>query len=95
MDEIMNKDFPDWWNPTFTGGTCDWTCSGGTALDVTSTTASDTTSILNFVGPSTWSVLVNLDEWPKGVSDQSFEKKYTPKWHILQGYKNQMKSMWD
>ena len=39
--------------------------------------------------------LNNYSVWPKGVSDASFEKKYTPKWHILQGYKNQMKSMWD
>jgi len=55
----------------------------------------DSTSALSYTTNTTWNFLNNYSEWPKGISDSSFEKKYTPKWHILLGYKNQMDSMWD
>lgn len=51
--------------------------------------------ILSLTQNTTWDYLNNYSVWPKGVSDESFEKKYTPKWHIILGYKNQMNTMWD
>jgi len=56
-----------------------------TAQDVNAFTLTSNTS---------WN-LNDYSKWPKGVSDASFEKKYTPKWHIMLGYKNQMNTMWD
>jgi len=60
-----------------------------------STTATDGSCTLNFTTNTTWSFLDDYSEWPKGISDPSIEFKYTPKWHILQGFKNQIKHMWD
>jgi hypothetical protein len=51
--------------------------------------------VLNFTTNSSWSFINDYYEWPKGVANYSFEKKYTPKWHITKGYKNQIGSMWD
>ena len=65
-------------------------------IDSTSTIyTTDNISTLAFTVNTTWDFLNNYYEWPKGVPDYSFEKKYTPKWHIKEGYKNQMKIMWD
>jgi len=50
--------------------------------------------ILSLTSNTSWN-LNNFSVWPKGVSDYSTEKKYKPKWHITQGYKNQMGSMWN
>ncbi len=95
MNEGPNDPFGFYNN--FTSPTIDVT--GGSTIwipsQVDTTSAADTTSILNLTVNTTWNYLNNYSEWPKGVSDASFEKKYTPKWHILQGYKNQIDTMWD
>lgn len=80
MDEITNSNSTRWMDL----GPIDYT---------TSTT--DGTCILNFTTNSTWSFIDNYSVWPKGISDPSMESKITPKWHILQGFKNQIKHMWD
>ena len=85
MDEIMNNDTSGWSdinNISFTSGTA-------------SNIMTYDTSALTFTTNTTWDFLNNYNKWPKGVSDASFEKKYTPKWHIALGYKNQIKTMWD
>ncbi len=88
MDEIMNSDTSGWGdigNTTFTSGT-----DSNPMIYAT-----NTTSALAFTTNTTWDFLNNYYTWPKGVSDYSIEKKYTPKWHIKLGYKNQIKTMWD
>ncbi len=103
MDETMNNDTSGWWElgrhflstdstSSIDGKIYNWVSdtypeflTTSTALDVNAFTLTSNTS---------WN-LNDYSQWPKGVSDASFEKKYTPKWHILQGYKNQMESMWD
>jgi len=72
--------------------TSGWTNLTGTTF---TTGTTDCGNILSYTTNTTWNFLNNYDVWPKGISDSSFEKKYTPKWHILLGYKNQMKSMWN
>lgn len=93
MDEIMNDDtmnrIPFIWTSTDSGGV---TVAAGDSM--TYTTGNYDGSILSFTPNTSWN-LNDYSEWPKGVSDASFEKKYTPKWHILLGYKNQIESMWD
>jgi len=71
--------------------------SGWVELGRTSFTSStvDTGSILSFTTNTSWDFLNNYDKWPKGVIDYFFEKKYTPKWHIMLGYKNQIDTMWN
>ena len=71
--------------------------SGWTNVDGVTFTSGTTScdNILSFTTNTTWDFLNNYYTWPKGISDASFEKKYTPKWHILHGYKNQIKTMWD
>lgn len=81
MDEITNS------------GSTRWMDMGSTAFTTTATTTD--TNCLNLTFNTTWSFLDNYYEWPKGVSDPSVEKKYTPKWHILLGFKNQIKTMWN
>ncbi len=71
---------------------------GTTASDnITFTTSSDTYSgnILSLTANTTWNFYNNYKVWPKGVQDPSTESKYTPKWHILLGYKSQMSRMWE
>lgn len=70
-----------------------WVELGGTSL-ITNSTAT-TGSILSYTTNTSWDFLNNYDKWPKGVIDYTFEKKYTPKWHILLGYKNQINAMWN
>ena len=98
MDEITNN--PDnyttggtWWDTTATTSTGAFNFT----IDDSSQSYSPTYagSILNFTTNTTWSHLNNFEEWPKGVSDASFEKKYKPKWHIKEGYTYQLKHMWD
>ena len=36
----------------------------------------------------------DISEYPKGIIWDEFEPMYYPKWHILRGYKEQMKKMW-
>ena len=33
-------------------------------------------------------------EYPKGIFWIKFEPTYYPKWHVLKGYKEQIKKMW-
>lgn len=80
MDEIMNS------------GSTRWMDLGPYNY---STTATDSTCTLNFTTNTTWSFLDNYYEWPKGVSDPSMEFKYMPKWHVLRGFKEQFKTMWN
>jgi len=68
-----------------------WIELGRTTL--TSSTTGNS-NILNFTVNTSWD-FINYEKWPKGVLDYSFEKKYTPKWHIILGYKNQIETMWD
>ncbi len=84
----MNRE-PFIWTSTDSMGV---TVAVGDSL--TYTTDGTTGNILSFTSNTSWN-LNDYSVWPKGVSDASFEKKYTPKWHILQGYKNQMDTMWD
>ena len=84
----MNSDTSGWGDIgriTFTSGT------DSSAM----TYNMDSTSALTFTTNTTWDFLNNYYKWPKGISDASFEKKYTPKWHIKLGYTNQIKTMWD
>jgi len=89
MDEITNR-FPFFWTSTDSAGV---TVSAGDSM--TYTTDNYNGSILSLTSNTTWDYLNNFSKWPKGVSDESFEKKYMPKWHIKLGYKNQIKTMWD
>ena len=58
--------------------------------DVTTTTSSTNTYDLTTDGAATWFPYYNESTWlPYDETD------YIPKWHIAQGYKNQIKSMWD
>ena len=88
----MNNDDP-FWSPTSTIDSFNFAVPTPSQLDFTYTFG--TMNNLFFTTNTTWSFLNNYYEWPKGVSDQSFEKKYTPKWHTILGYKAQMKIMWD
>ena len=62
----------------------------------TATTSTDSTcgDVLSFTG-NIRNFFNNYDVWPKGIQDPSIEFKYIPKWHIIQGYKNQIIKMWD
>ena len=84
-DGTYDGQFPTWWN--------------GTASDnVTFTTSTDGSysgKILSLTANTTWNNYNNYKMWPRGVQDPSTEFKYIPKWHILLGYKNQLKTMWD
>ena len=88
MDGTTNR-IPFIWSSTDSMG---MTVDVGDSL--TYTTDGTTGNILSFTSNTLWN-LNDYSKWPKGVSDESFEKKYTPKWHILLGYTNQIKSMWD
>jgi len=59
------------------------------------TNGTDSNTGCSFTFPTDFSLSNDYYEWPKGISNYSTEKKYKPKWHITQGYKNQMNSMWD
>ncbi len=93
MDETMNDGttnrIPFFWTSTDSAGV---TIAAGDSM--TYTTDNYNGAILSLTSNTSWN-LNNYSQWPKGVSDASFEKKYTPKWHILQGYKNQIDTMWD
>ena len=86
----------------FDGGTngnytwCNTTAT--TSDDITFTASTDGSysgNILSLTANTTWSNYNNYEIWPKGIQDPSTEFKYTPKWHILLGYENQMNTMWD
>ncbi len=96
-DGTYDSSFPIWW-------------SGTDTIDTTTATTSDTITftayadgsnisysgnILSLTSNTTWNSYKNYDMWPKGVQDPSTEFKYSPKWHILLGYKYQMLLMWD
>ena len=59
--------------------------------DVTTTTGSTNTYNLTTDGTSS----VWFPYYQESIWLPYEEEKYTPKWHIAQGYKNQIKSMWD
>ncbi len=82
----MNNDTGGW---TETGRTTFTSTDGASLVNFTT----DGTSTLNFTVNTLWN-LIDYYVWPKGVSDYSTEQKYKPKWHITEGYKNQMDSMW-
>ena len=92
----MNSDGTSW---SEIGATTFTSTTDSITYNVDSTSALtynvDSTSALSYTTNTTWNFLNNYSEWPKGISDYSFEKKYTPKWHIFLGYKNQMDIMWD
>jgi hypothetical protein len=54
------------------------------------TTACTTDGTLSFTSDNSWFPYYDESTWLP-----YHETKYTPKWHIIQGYKNQFKSMWD
>ena len=83
MDEIMNNDT----STTWTGNDNALTFTNGTSDYGQFLSASATVDFTFYE--------VNLDEWPKGVTSPQKEFQYNPEWHIIQGYKNQFKSMWD
>ncbi len=58
------------------------------------TTSSTADSLLSFTVNTSWNE-TDYAKWPKGIQNTSTEFKYTPKWHILQGYRIQFGSMWD
>lgn len=92
MDETTNR-IPFIWTSTDSMGV---TIAAGDTMTYTTdnTAGSYNGSILSLTSNTSW-ILNNYYTWPKGISDASFEKKYTPKWHINLGYKNQIKTMWD
>ncbi len=63
----------------------------------TATTSTDSNygNILSFTANTNLNFSNNYDMWPKGIQDPLIEFKYTPKWHIIKGYKNQITKMWD
>ncbi len=63
----------------------------------TATTSTDSTcgNVLSFTAYTNWNFRNNYNIWPKGIQDPLTEVKYIPKWHIIQGYKNQITKMWD
>ncbi len=87
--------FPTWWCNT------DATATTGDTLTFTASTDDDSSgfysgNILSLTTNTTWDYHNNnYDLWPKGVQDPTTEFKYTPKWHILLGYKSQIQVMWD
>ena len=92
-DGTYDSSFPTWWNGTD---------SAATTSNITFTASTDDTyggfysgNILSLTANTTWDFHKNYDVWPKGVQDPSTELKYTPKWHILLGYKTQIHTMWD
>jgi len=91
MDEIMNNGTSDW--SATTDGTSNWFVNGTSQLQFT--TATDCGNVLSFYTDTTCNSPINYAQWPKGVIDYSFKKNYVPKWHITQGYKSQIKLMWD
>ena len=70
-----------------------WITSFPSQLDITSTT--NCGNVLSFTSYTNWNFRNNYNIWPKGIEDPEIEFKYTPKWHIIQGYKNQITKMWD
>ena len=86
--------FPTWWNNTDAIDTTTVTTSD----NITFTASTDGTysgNILSLTANTTWDFYNNYEIWPKGVQDPLTEFKYSPKWHILLGYKIQMQLMWD
>ena len=89
-----DSQFPIWWSGTDTCTTSD---------NITFTASTDGTSdglfysgnILSLTANTTWNYHNNYEVWPKGIQDPSTELKYTPKWHIILGYKSQIHTMWD
>jgi len=80
-----------------TDGNFTWWNGTSTSSNFTATTSTDDSysgNILSLTTNSTW-IFDDYTQWPKGVQDPSTEFKYTPKWHIIQGYKAQMKKMWN
>ncbi len=69
--------------------------SGWSDINNISFTSGTASNILTYTTNTSWDFLNNYYTWPKGISDASFEKKYTPKWHINLGYKNQIDIMWN
>ncbi len=59
--------------------------------DVTTTTGS--TNMYNLTTNETGSIW--FPYYQESIWLPYEEIKYTPKWHIIQGYKNQIKTMWD
>ncbi len=94
-DSTYNSQFPTWWN----GGTDTIdTTTATTGDNITFTASTDgmySGNILSLTTNTTWSNYNNYEIWPKGVQNPSTEFKYTPKWHILLGYENQIKLMWN
>lgn len=92
MDEIMNKGPKDpfeFWNSTnptidVTGATTTWIPS-----QVNTSSTAGTYNLSTDTG-GTWFPYYNESTWVPYV-----ETDYIPKWHIAQGYKIQIKSMWD
>jgi len=87
-DGTYNSSFPAWWSGTDT-------CTGSSNITFTTDGVSSFGNILSLTANTTWEVQKNYDLWPKGVQDPTTELKYTPKWHILLGYKIQLQIMWD
>lgn len=58
--------------------------------DVTTLTGSTNTYNLTTDGTAVWFPYYYESTWLPCT-----ETNYIPKWHITQGYKNQIKSMWD
>jgi len=86
-DGTYDSQFPTWWNGTAT--------TNDNFTFTTSTDGITCGNILSYTANTTWDFYNNYDMWPRGVQDPSTEHKYAPKWHILLGYKNQLKIMWD
>ena len=109
MDETMsnsnnnnyNNNFPTWSGTDTSGFPLWWSGSDATTTtsdNITFTTSTDGSysgNLLSLTTNTTWSNYNNFDVWPKGIQDPSTELKYSPKWHILLGYKIQMLLMWD
>ena len=83
----MSNDGSTWWGGTAT--------TNDNFTFTASTDGSTYGNILSLTANTTWDFYNNYDMWPRGVQDPSTESKYNPKWHILLGYKNQLKIMWD
>ena len=65
--------------------------STASSWDLTTTTGSTiNTYNLSTDGTGVWFPYYDESTWLPYI-----ETKYIPKWHIKEGYKNQIKSMWD